>query len=138
MTLDLNKALMISAAGMTAQSNRVRVIAENVANADSTGEFPGADAYRRKMVVFKNALDRELGVNTVTVSKVSVDRSPQRLKYDPAHPAADKAGYVKMPNVTAMIEAMDMRQAQRSYEANVTMIDGTKGMLQRTIDLLRS
>ncbi|MDQ7247305.1 flagellar basal body rod protein FlgC [Dongia sedimenti] len=135
--MDLMESLMISAAGMRVQGERLRVISENVANVDSVSEVPGGDPYRRKTITFQNALDRELGVNLVKVKKVGLDPSEFTRRYDPNNPAADRSGYVKLPNVNALIEMNDMREAQRSYEANLKVIEVSRGMLQRTIDLLR-
>ena len=135
--MDLMESLMISAAGMRAQGQRLRVVAENLANADSVSEVPGGDPYRRKTISFKNQLDRELGMETVQVSKVGEDPSDFRMKYDPGNPAADAKGYVKLPNVNSLIEMSDMREAQRSYEANLRAIEVARTMLQRTIDLIR-
>jgi flagellar basal-body rod protein FlgC len=135
--MDLMESLMISAAGMRAQGQRLRVVAENLANADSVAEVPGGDPYRRKTISFKNQLDRELGLETVQVGKVGEDPSDFRMKYDPGNPAADAKGYVKLPNVNSLIEMSDMREAQRSYEANLRAIEVARSMLQRTIDLIR-
>ena len=135
--MDLMDSLAISAAGMRVQGERLRVISENIANVDSVSEVPGGDPYRRKTITFQNALDREMGVNLVKVKKVGLDPSEFTRKYDPNNPAADKAGYVKLPNVNALIEMNDMREAQRSYEANLKVIEVARGMLTRTIDLLR-
>jgi flagellar basal-body rod protein FlgC len=135
--MDLMESLMISAAGMRAQGQRLRVVAENLANADSVSEVPGGDPYRRKTISFKNQLDRELGMETVQVQKVGEDPSDFRMKYDPGNPAADGKGYVKLPNVNSLIEMSDMREAQRSYEANLKAIEVARNMLQRTIDLIR-
>ena len=135
--MDLMESLMISAAGMRAQGQRLRVVAENLANADSVSELAGGDPYRRKTISFKNQLDRELGMETVQVGKVGEDPSDFRMKYDPGNPAADAKGYVKLPNVNSLIEMSDMREAQRSYEANLKAIEVARNMLQRTIDLIR-
>jgi flagellar basal-body rod protein FlgC len=135
--MDLMESLMISAAGMRAQGQRLRVVAENLANADSVSEVPGGDPYRRKTITFKNALDKELGVETVQVGKVGLDQSDFRMKYEPGNPAADAKGYVRLPNVNTLIEMTDMREAQRSYEANLRAIEVARTMLQRTIDLIR-
>ena len=135
--MDITKAMEVSAAGMKAQGTRIKVIAENLANADSTAETPGDLPYRRKVVSFKDQLDRHLGVNTVRVAAVGVDRSDFQRKYDPSSPSADQDGYVLLPNVNTIVETMDMQEAQRSYDANLTMIDTAKSMLSRTIDLLR-
>ena len=132
-----SETLQIAAAGLRAQSARMRVIAENVANADSTGQTPGADPYQRQIPVFDAQLDREIGARMVRMSDVRTDQSDFKLVYEPGHPAANDEGYVKYPNVSSLIELMDMRDAQRSYEANLTMVEGTRRMLERTLDLLR-
>ncbi len=135
---ELLNAMQISASGMRAQGTRIRVITENVANANTTGNTPGADPYRRQTITFKNEMDKQLGVNQVRVDDIDTDRkTPFSLKYIPDHPAADEKGYVKMPNVQPLIEMMDIREAQRSYEANLGMIEQSRSMVQRTIDLLR-
>ncbi|HEX9447029.1 MAG TPA: flagellar basal body rod protein FlgC [Dongiaceae bacterium] len=135
--MDLNDSLFIAAAGMRAQGERLRVISENLANADSVSEQAGGDPYRRKTISFKNALNKELGIDTVQVKKIGVDQSDFRKKYDPGNPAADKSGYVTLPNVNSLIELTDMREAERSYEANLKTIEAARTMLQRTIDILR-
>lgn len=134
--MDLVNSLHIAASGMKAQSDRLRIVSQNIANADSVGEFPGDDPYRRKTIAFRNELDREIGVEKVKVSRYGVDDSPFKLKYEPHHPAADERGYIKQPNVNSMIEMMDMREARRSYEANLNVIEVSKAMLQQTIGLL--
>ena len=136
--MDLFKALKISAAGMKAQGVRLRVIAENLANADSVAPEPGGEPYRRKVITFKNVLDRTFGVRKVEINKITVDRSDFKTKYDPTHPSADADGYVLTPNVNTMVEMMDMREAQRSYSANLSVIEASKTMLMRTIDILRA
>jgi flagellar basal-body rod protein FlgC len=135
--MDLDHALRISAAGMEAQSTRLRVVAENLANRDSTGQSPGADPYRRKTVTFGNRLDRALGAQTVRVSRIGTAPGEFPQVLDPAHPAADARGYVKRPNVDSLIEMMDMREAQRSYSVNLSVLEATRGMLTRTIEALR-
>jgi len=135
--MDLMDSLAISAAGMRVQGERLRVISENIANADSVSEVPGGDPYRRKTITFKNELDRQAGLDLVKVQKVGLDPSEFTRKYDPNNPAADRSGYVKLPNVNALIEMSDMREAQRSYEANLKVVEVARGMLQRTIDILR-
>jgi len=135
--MDLEKSLILSAAGMKAQGQRLRVISENLANAESTATVADGNPYRRKVVTFQNVLDRELDMKLVGVDRVREDKTDFPLKYDPAHPGANKDGYVKMPNVNSLIELMDMREAQRSYEANLNMIEVSKSMLTRTLDLLR-
>ena len=135
--MDLMKSIKIAAAGMRVQGVRLRVISENIANADSMSVVPGGDPYRRKMVMFQNVLDRSLGTELVKVSNIAVDASEFRKNYNPGHPAADKSGYVRLPNVNALVEMMDMREAQRSYQANLRIVDVSKKLMARTIDLLR-
>ncbi len=135
--MDLNKSLMISASGMKAQSVRMRVITENLANADSLAKNPNEDPYRRKSVTFKSSLDRELGAETVSIGDVTYDKSPFGREYRPNHPSADKDGYIQTPNVNGLLEVMDMQQAQRTYEANLKATDVSKNMIMRTLDLLR-
>src|ERR1041384_3621057 len=112
-------SLKISASGLEAQSSRLRVVSENLANARSTGDVPGADPYRRKTVSFTQELDRAAGVNTVEIKKIGLDQSAFRSEYDPGNPAADSNGVVKYPNVNILVEMADMREANRSYEANL-------------------
>jgi len=135
--MELDKALSIAASGMDAQTTRLRVIAENLANQDSTGSKPGADPYRRKTVAFENQLDRQLGAQTVRVKQVGQDKSDFPLRYDPSNPAANAQGYVKEPNVNGLVEIMDMRDAERSYSANLSVMQASRSMLTRTIDLLK-
>ncbi len=135
--VDLNSVLGISSAGMSAQSTRLRVVAENVANQDSTGSAPGANPYRRKTVTFTNALDRAAGVDMVRVGKIGSDASAFPLRYDPSHPAADASGYVKTPNINSFVELMDMREAERGYNANLAVMQSTRGMMERTLELLK-
>jgi flagellar basal-body rod protein FlgC len=135
--MDLAKAMTISARGMDAETTRLRVIAENLANQDSTGSTPGADAYRRKTISFENRMDQTLGVAAVHVKHIGTDTSEQQLRYDPSNPAANKDGYVKQPNVNSFVEVMDMREAERSYSANLAVMQATRGMLTRTIELLK-
>lgn len=135
--MDFVKALKISAAGMRAQGMRLRVLAENIANADSVPDAPGSQPYRRKLVSFENALDRATGINLVRVKRVLEDQSEFGKRYEPNHPAADATGYVQMPNVKPLLEMMDFREAQRSYEANMSVLRASRGMLQRTVELLR-
>lgn len=135
---ELLNSMSISASGMRVQGTRLRVISENIANSDTTGSAPGSDPYSRQQITFKNQLDRSLGVKRVGVEKISVDKDkPFPLEYNPDHPAANEEGYVKMPNVNRLVEMMDMKEAQRSYEANLGMIEQARGMVMRTIDLLR-
>ena len=122
---------------MKVQGTRLRVISENLANADSLPTGPGKSPYRRKNIQFQNVLDRELGLNLVKVKKIGVDKSEFNRRFDPSHPAADEKGYVQTPNVKTLIEVMDMREAQRSYEANLTAIRTARSMMRQTISLLR-
>jgi flagellar basal-body rod protein FlgC len=135
--MDLIKTIKISAAGMQAQGTRLRVISENIANADSLPVKQGDDPYRRKLVTFKNELDRSINTRKVKIDQIVPAKGEFSKKYDPSHPAADKEGYVLVPNVKSLVEMMDMREAQRSYEANLSVVEVTKGMLMRTIDMLR-
>lgn len=135
--MDLTKALTISAQGMDVQSTRLRVISENLANQDTTGSTPGADPYRRKTVSFENRMDRALGTETVRVKEIGRDHGSLAQRYDPSHPAADAGGYVKTANVNSFVEVMDMREAQRSYSANLQVLEVTRGMLTRVIGMLK-
>ena len=137
MAADLNQALDISATGMDAQTTRLRVIAENIANQDTTGSTAGAEPYRRKTIAFENAMDRAVGAETVRVKNISVDNGDLPVRYDPANPAANPQGYVKLPNVNSFVEVMDMREAERSYSANLSVMQATRSMLNKTIDLLK-
>ena len=135
--MDLTQSLQISASGMKAQSARMRVVSQNLANADSTGTRPGEEPYRRKTISFKNVLDKNIGAEVVKVAKTGEDQSDFKARYDPSHPAANPEGYVLMPNVNATMELMDMKEAQRTYEANLSAIETTKSMITQTISLLR-
>ncbi len=134
---DLKDSMFIAGSGMQAQSTRMRVVAENIANAESTATTPGGDPYRRKTISFKNVLDKELDAEVVKVRKVDRDPGDFKLELDPSHPAADASGYVKKANVDTLVETADMKEAQRSYEANLAVIETTKGMITRTIDMMR-
>jgi flagellar basal-body rod protein FlgC len=134
--MDLKDAISISASGMRAQGTRLRIIAENIANADSMGARPGDDPYRRKTITFENVLDRQMNADVVRVSEIGRDLSDFSLAYQPTHPLADENGYVKRPNVNSLIEMTDMTEAQRSYEANMSLIDSSRSMIQKTIDLI--
>ena len=134
---DLNQALDASASGMDAQTARLRIIAQNIANQDTTGSSLGADAYRRKTITFESVLDKATGVEKVQVKSVGTDPSELPLKYDPTNPAANAQGYVKLPNVNSFVEMMDMREAERSYSANLSVMQATRGMLNRTLDILK-
>ena len=134
---DFARSMGIATSGLRAQAGRMRVISENIANADSTAQSAGGDPYRRKVPTFSSALDRTLDANTVTLGKIRPDPSAFRVKHDPGNPAADAAGNVKFPNVNPLIEMTDMRDAQRSYEANLNIIAATRRMIQRTLDILK-
>lgn len=134
---DLNKAMKIAASGMMAQNVRTRVISQNIANADSLATVPGGDPYRRQTVSFRNILDRELGARLVDIDKVGVDKTDFEQRFEPGHPAADAKGFIKLPNVNAMIEMVDLTAAQRSYQANLRVVDVARSMVTKTIDLLR-
>ncbi len=135
--MDLARALTISAQGMDVQTTRLRVIAENLANQDTTGSTPGADPYRRKTVTFENRVDRALGTQSVRVKAIGRDNGALQKRFDPSHPAADAQGYVKTPNVNSFVEVMDMREAQRSYNANLQVLEVSRGMLTRVIGMLK-
>jgi flagellar basal-body rod protein FlgC len=136
--MDFLRSIAIAASGLRAQSGRMRVIAENIANADSTAPGPGADPYRRKISTFRTEIDRTLDAPMVKIGRSLPDMSEFRTKYEPGHPAADANGNVKYPNVNALVEMADLREAQRSYEANVNIISASRRMLQRTIEILKS
>jgi flagellar basal-body rod protein FlgC len=136
--MDFMKSLAIAASGLRAQAGRMRVISENVANSDSTAQTPGGDPYRRRIPTFQAEFDRSLNAKVVALGPVRTDQSNFRVKYEPGNPAADAQGNVKYPNVNPLIEMTDMRDAQRSYEANVNVISATRSMIQRTLDILRN
>jgi len=136
--MDFLKSIAIAASGLKAQAGRMRVIAENLANADSTAATPGAEPYRRKIVTFKSEVDRALEAQTVALGRIQTDPSDFRLRHEPGHPAADANGNVKYPNVNSLVEMTDLREAQRSYEANINIIGASRRMIQRTIEILKS
>ncbi|HVX75420.1 MAG TPA: flagellar basal body rod protein FlgC [Bradyrhizobium sp.] len=135
---DFARSMGIATSGLRAQAGRMRVISENIANADSTASTPGGDPYRRKIPTFSSELDRTLEANVVSLGRVMTDNSDFRIKHEPGNPAADAEGNVKYPNVNPLIEMTDMRDAQRSYEANLNVIHATRTMIQRTLDILKS
>ena len=135
---DFLSSLKIAATGLHAQNARMRVIAENLANADSAGKTPTDKPYQRRIPTFKAVMDDAAGGEIVKVGKIALDQTAFQERYEPGHPAADKNGYVKYPNVDPLIEAMDMREAQRTYEANLNVITVTRQMLGRTLDILKS
>jgi flagellar basal-body rod protein FlgC len=130
--------MKIAGSGLEAQSTRLRIVSENIANARSTGDTPGADPYRRKTVTFGEQVDRAAGLTTVNVKKLGVDESEFTTEYDPSNPAADERGVVKLPNVNMLVEMADMREANRSYDANLQTIKQTRDLISSTIDLLKS
>jgi flagellar basal-body rod protein FlgC len=136
--MDFVKTLAVAASGLRAQVGRMRIISENIANADSVSQTPGGDPYRRRIVTFSSELDRTLDAHVVKLGGVETDNSDFQIKHEPGNPAADKNGDVKYPNVNALVEMTDLRDAQRSYEANLNVITATRRMLQRTIDILKS
>jgi flagellar basal-body rod protein FlgC len=138
-SMDFLKSMSIATSGLKAQAGRMRVISENIANADSTSATAGGDPYRRKIPTFTSALDRSLDAQVISLGKIKTDTtSTFRLKYEPGNPAADASGNVKYPNVNSLVEMTDMRDAQRSYEANLNIITATRRMIQRTLDILKA
>ena len=139
MSIDpLSSSLRIASSGLETQSARLRVVSENIANAQSTGSFAGADPYRRKTITFEDELDRASGDNLVAVKSVGEDATPFNIQHMPGNPAADANGDVKLPNVNLLFEMADMREANRSYEANLQVVKQTRQMITDTIDLMRS
>lgn len=135
--MELMKAFNIAASGLRVQSERVRVIAENVANSGSTGTEPGDLPYRRKTISFSSQLDKAVGAYLVKIDNIGVDRSPFGQRYDPNHPAADANGYIQTSNVNSLIEMMDMREAQRTYQANLKVMETTRALAGRLLEVLR-
>ena len=135
--MDFLKSISIAASGLRAQAGRMRVISENLANADSTAQAPGSDPYRRKIPTFRSEVDRTVDARVIAMGRVRNDPSDFRLKHEPGHPSADANGNVRYPNVNPMIEMTDLREAQRSYEANINVIGATRRMIQRTLEILK-
>ena len=135
---DFVRSMGIATSGLRAQAGRMRIILENIANSDSTASTAGGNPYRRKVPTFTSQLDRVLDAKTVALGKIKPDQSDFRTKYEPSNPAADANGYVKYPNVNPLVEMTDMRDAQRSYEANLNIISATRRMIQRTLDILKA
>jgi len=133
----LKSILQISASGMLAQGERLKVVSENVANASSSGMAPGEEPYRRKTITFEEMLDNDTGVSTVAVSSIDRDKSDFSLRYEPSHPAADAQGFIKVSNVSPILEMANMREAARSYEANMNMFESARRMRSQIIDLLK-
>jgi flagellar basal-body rod protein FlgC len=136
--VDFLKSIAIAASGLRAQAGRMRVISENIANADSTAPRAGAEPYRRKIPTFRSEVDRALDAQIVALGRVRTDPSEFRLKHEPGHPAADANGNVQYPNVNSLVEMTDLKEAQRSYEANINLITASRRMIQRTIEILKS
>jgi flagellar basal-body rod protein FlgC len=134
---DMIKTMRISTAGMQVQGARLRVISENIANADSLPQDANGKPYRRKLITFQNSLNRAMGLDMVKVHSIKADQSEFGKKFDPNHPAAGEDGYVLTPNVNSLVEMSDMREAQRSYEANLQLIKASKAMLNGAIEILR-
>ncbi len=135
---DFLRSMSIATSGLRAQAGRMRVISENIANADSTAKTAGGDPYRRKIPTFSSELDRSIEARVVSLGKVKTDTSDFRIKHEPGNPVADASGNVKYPNVNSLVEMTDMREAQRSYEANLNIISATRRMIQRTLDILKA
>lgn len=136
--MDFLRSIQVAVSGLKAQSGRMRVISENIANADSAPANAQADPYRRKVPTFERKFNRELDAETVRLGKIARDQGAFKTRHEPGHPAADRNGYVKMPNVNSTIESMDLREAQRSYEANLNVVTATRRMIQRTLEMLRA
>jgi flagellar basal-body rod protein FlgC len=136
--MDLARAIGVAASGLKAQAGRMRIIAENLANADSTARTPGGEPYRRKVPTMRSSFDDALSAQVVSLGRVARDQAEFRVKHEPGHPLADARGEVRMPNVDPLIEQMDMREAQRSYEANLNMVGSARRMIARTLDILRA
>ncbi len=136
--MDFDRASKIAVSGLSAQAGRMRVVAENIANAESTARTAGGDPYRRKVPTFASHFDKQLGANTLQLGKVELDKTDFIQKYEPGHPAADANGYVKYPNVDPLVETVDMREAQRSYEANLNVVTATRRMIMQTLGILKA
>jgi flagellar basal-body rod protein FlgC len=136
--MDFIKSLQVAATGLRAQMGRMRVISENIANADSVSQTAGGDPYRRRIVTFNTVLDRQLGAHVVELGPIQTDSSDFLVRHEPGNPAANAAGDVKYPNVNTLVEMTDLRDAQRSYEANLNIVTATRKMMQRTVDILKS
>jgi flagellar basal-body rod protein FlgC len=134
----LQASMKIAASGLQAQSTRLRVVSENISNAQSSGSTPGADPYARKTVSFESEMDRASGVRLVTAKRIGVDSAPFKIERDPSHPAADANGNVKLPNVNVLTEMTDMRESNRSYQANLQVVKQSRDMISMTIDMLRN
>lgn len=134
---DINAAMAAAASGLRAQTARMRIAAENVANANSTGQTPGSDPYRRRVPLLQSSMLKDAGAIGVRLAGAMDDQSAFRTQYQPNHPAADASGMVKLPNVDSVVEMMDLREASRAYEANLNMIEAARAMTSRALELLR-
>ena len=136
--MDFIKSLSVAATGLRAQMGRMRIISENIANADSVAQTAGGDPYRRRIVTFNSVLDRELGAHVPELGQIQTDSSDFSIRHEPGNPAANAQGDVKYPNVNGLVEMTDLRDAQRSYEANLNVITATRRMVQKTLDIIKS
>ena len=134
----LSQAMATAASAMRAQTTRLRLVAENLANAGSTSAAPGGSPYQRKVMSFEQQVDRATGASLVMPGRIAVDPAPFRSVYDPSHPAANAEGYVQMPNVSQVVEVADMREAERSYEANLAALSQARSMIAKTLDILKA
>jgi flagellar basal-body rod protein FlgC len=134
----LSTSLKVAASGLSAQSERLRIVSENLANAQSTGQTPGSDPYRRKTISFAAEVDRGSGTSYVEIAAIGRDDTDFPIEYQPGNEAADETGYVKMPNVNVLVEMADMREANRSYQANLQVIKQARELISMTIDLMRT
>ena len=133
----LSSITRTAASGMRAQTDRLRIVSENVANSSSTAQTPGGEPYQRKTVSFETSVDERTGAAIVSTGEIERDTTPFSLRYDPSHPAADENGYIKLPNVNPLIEMSNMREASRSYEANLSMVENARDMRRQLVDLLK-
>jgi flagellar basal-body rod protein FlgC len=138
MSMDFLKSIAIAASGLRVQAGRMRIISENIANADTTASTQGGNPFRRKIPTFTSQIDRTLDMPVVALGPIRTDPGEFQLKHQPGHPAADANGNVKYPNINPLVEMTDMREAQRSYEANLNVIGATRRMVQRTLDILKA
>jgi flagellar basal-body rod protein FlgC len=134
--MNLMDTLNISSAGMRVQSDRLKVVAQNIANAGATGSDPNQEPYRRKTIAFRTEMDREQELELIKTHRIGEAQTPFPVRYDPSHPAANAQGYVRLPNVDPIVEQMDMREARRAYEANLNVIESSRAMMAKTLDLL--
>ena len=133
----LRASLRIAGSGLEAQATRLRVISENLANAQSTAGVPGGDPYTRQTITFENTLDRAYGAQLVKVKQIGLDSAPYRVEQDPGNPAADAQGWVKLPNVDVLTELADLREANRTYEANLQVAKQSSDLMNQTVSLLK-